>query len=139
MEQYSLGNCLVFLGFNEGNDKNTSQIVIKTFSEELGVEIKEDDLGRSRRLGKPKRKENKPRPIIVKFARYAVRKEIFMNKKLKGKRLLITESLASSRMQLLGNAQRKYEVRNVWTSDARIMVKENNKVFSSKSRMKKWL
>ena len=140
LEQYSRRNCLVLHGVNESNNENTNEIIIKTFSEELGVEIKEDDLDRSHRLGKPKRKDNKPRPIIVKFARYAVRREIFMNKKkLKGKRLLITESLTSSRMQLLGNAQRKYEVRNIWTSDARVMVKENNKVFSYKSRMKKWL
>ena len=57
-----------------------------------------------------------------------------MNKrKLKGKRLLITESLTSSRMQLLGDAQRKYGVRNVWTSDGRVMVKENDKIFLYKS------
>ena len=48
-------------------------------------------------------------------------------KKLKGKRLLITESLTSSRMQLLGEALKKYGVRNFWTSDGRVMVKENNK------------
>ena len=68
--------------------------------------------------------------MIVKFARYTVRREIVMNKrKLKGKLLLITESLTSSRMQSLDDAQRKYGVRNVWTSDGRVMVKENNKVF----------
>ena len=146
LEQYSRRNCLVLHGVNESIDENINEIIVKTFSEELGVEINEDDLDRSQgklgkhRLEKPKRKDNKPRPIIVKFARYAVRKEIFMNKKkLKGKRLLITENLTSSRIQLLGNAQRKYEVRNVWASDARVMVKENNKVFSCKSRMKKWL
>ena len=134
LEQYSRRNCLVLNGVNESNNENTNEILIKTFSEELGVEIKEDDLDRSHRLGKPKRKDNKPRPIIVKFARYAVRREIFMNKrKLKGKRLLITESLTSSRMQLLGDAQRKYGVRNVWTSDGRVMVKENDKIFLYKS------
>ena len=87
----------------------------------------------AKKVGKSLQKDNKPRPII-KFACYAVRREIFMNKrKLKGKRLLITESLTSSRMQLLGDAQRKYGVRNVWTSDGRDMVKENNKVFLYKS------
>ena len=96
LEQYSRRNCLVLHGVNESNDENTNEIIIKTFSEELGVEIKEDDLDRSHRLGKPKRKDNKPWPIIVKFARYAVRIEIFMNKrKLKGKWLLITESFTS--------------------------------------------
>ena len=68
----------------------------------------EDDLDRSHRLGKPKRKDNKP-SIIVKFARFAVRKEIFVNKrKLKCKMLLITENLTSSRMQLLGEAQKRW-------------------------------
>ena len=63
------------------------------FSEEQGVKIKKDDLDRSHKLEKPKKKGNKPRPIILNFARYAVTKEIFMNKrKLKDKRLLITES-----------------------------------------------
>ena len=121
LEQYSRRNCLVLNGVNESN-------------EEVGVKIKEDDLDRSHRLGKPKRKDNKPWPIIVKFARYAVRIEIFMNKrKLKGKWLLITESLTSSLMQLLGEAQKKYGVRNVWTChDGCVMVKENNKVFKAK-------
>ena len=45
---------------------------------------------------------------MVKFAHFAARKEIFFNqRKLKGKRLLITESLTSSRMHLLGEAQKK--------------------------------
>ena len=60
LEQYSQRNCLVLHGVNESNDENTNEIIIKTFSEELGVEIKEDDLDRSHRLGKPKRKDNKP-------------------------------------------------------------------------------
>ena len=134
LEQYSWRNCLVLHGFNESNDGNTNEIIIKTFSKELGVKIKEDDLTRSHRLGKSKRKDNKPRPIIVKFTRYAVWREIFMNKrKLKGKPLLITESLTSSRMHLLGDAHRKYGVRNVWASDSCVMVKENNKFFLYKS------
>ena len=57
-----------------------------------------------------------------------------MNKrKLKGNLLLTTVSLTSSRMKLLGEAKKKHGVRNVWTSDSRAMVKENNKVFLYKS------
>ena len=45
--------------------------------------------------------------MTVNFAHYAVIREIFMNKrKLKGKRLSITESLTSSQMQLLGEAKK---------------------------------
>ena len=80
LEQYSRRNCLVLHGVNESNGESTNEIIIKTFSEELGVEIKEDDLGRSHKQRKPKRKYNKTRSIIVKFARFAVRREIFMKK-----------------------------------------------------------
>ena len=48
----------------------THEMPIKTFSEELVVEVKEDVLERSHRLGKPKGKGNKPRLIIVKFTCY---------------------------------------------------------------------
>ena len=119
LEQYLWRNCLVLHGVSESNNENTIEILIKTFPEDLGVKTKENDLDRSHRLGKPKRKDNKPWPITVKFAHYAVRKEVFMNKnKLKGKRLLLNES---------------YGVTIVWTSDGRVMVKENNKVFLYKS------
>ena len=61
LEQYSRRSCLVLHSVNENIDEYTSEILIKPFSEKLGVEIKEDDLDRSHRLGKPKRKDNKPR------------------------------------------------------------------------------
>ena len=60
LEHYSRRNCLVLHGVNESNDENTNEIIIKTFSEELGVEIKEDDLDRSHKLEKLKRKDNQP-------------------------------------------------------------------------------
>ena len=53
LEQYSRRNCLVLHGVNESNDENINEIIIKTFSEELVVEINEDDPDRSqRKLGK---------------------------------------------------------------------------------------
>lgn len=75
LEQYSRQNFLVLHGVNKSGNKNIIKILIKTFSEELSVEIKEDDLERSHRLGKPKWKDNKPRPIIIKFTSYNVRKK----------------------------------------------------------------
>ena len=58
LEHYSQRNCLILHSVNESNNKNTNEILIKPFSEELGVKIKEDDLDRSHRLGKPKGKDN---------------------------------------------------------------------------------
>ena len=39
-------------------------------------------------------------------------------------------------MQLLGDAQRKYGLRNVWTSDGRVMVKENTGISYIKAKLK---
>ena len=129
LEQYSRRNCLLLHGVVETNAECTDDIIIKTCAEELGIDVKQEDLDRSHRLGKVKRNDNKPRPIIVKFARYAVRNKVFSNKKkLKGKKLLITESLTVYRMKLLDEARQKYGVRNVWTYDGRVMYKENNKI-----------
>ena len=73
---------------------------------ELDIEIKENDLDRTHRIGNRNRKDGKPRAIIVKFTRYATRNKIYSNKKkLKGKKFLITESLTSRRYHLLKEAQ----------------------------------
>ena len=84
-----------------------------------------EDLDRTHRIGKVN--NGKSRPIIVKFARYNVRKKIFHNKrKLKGKN---TESLTMLRVKKLNEARDLYDRNNVWTYDGRIMVKdENNKI-----------
>ena len=88
-------------------------------------EINIEDLDRTHRIGKVN--NGKSRPIIVKFARYNVRKKIFHNKrKLKGKN---TESLTMLRVKKLNEARDLYDRNNVWTYDGRIMVKdENNKI-----------
>ena len=129
LEQYSRRNCLLLHGVVETNTECTDDIIIKTCAEELGIDVKQEDLDRSHRLGKVKRNDNKPGPIIVKFARYAARNKVFSNKKkLKGKKLLITESLTVYRMKLLDEARQKYGVRNVWTYDGRVMYKGNNEI-----------
>ena len=55
LEQYWRRKCLVFHGANESNDESTSEVLIETFSEELGVQIKDDDIDRSHRMGKRRR------------------------------------------------------------------------------------
>ena len=138
LEQYSRRNYLLLHGVVETNAECTDDIIIKTCAEELGIDVKQEDLDRSHRLGKVKRNGNKPRAIIVKFARYAVRNKVFSNKQnLKGKKLLITESLTVYRMKLLDEARQKYGVRNVWTYDGRVMYKANNDISGIKKLWKK--
>ena len=134
LEQYSRRNCLLLHGVQENENENTDDIVLKTMSEELDIEIKENDLDRTHRIGNRNRKDGKPRAIIVKFTCYATRNKIYSNKKkLKGKKFLITESLTSRRYHLLKEAQEKYGVKNVWTSDGRILFKQNNRILIYKS------
>ena len=134
LEQYSRRNCLLSHGVQENENENTDDIVLKTMSEELDIEIKENDLDRTHRIGNRNRRDGKPRAIIVKFTRYAIRNKIYSNKKkLKGKNFLITESLTSRRYNFLKEAQEKYGVKNVWTSDGRILFKQNNRILIYKS------
>ena len=108
LEQYSRRNCLLLHGFQENENENTDDIVLKTMSEELNIEIKENDWDWTHRIGNRNRKDGKLRAIIVKFTRYATRSKICSNKKkLKGKKFLITESLTSRRYHLLKEAQEK--------------------------------
>ena len=81
LEQYSRRNCLLLHGAVETNAECTDDIINKTCAEELVIDVKQEDLDRSHRLGKVKRNDNKPRSIIVKFVHYAVRNKVFSNKK----------------------------------------------------------
>ena len=64
---------------------------------------------------------------------FKTRHNIFKNKKLlKGKGVSITESLTKDRMAKLNEARETYGFRNVWTSDGKIIFK-NEKNPSSKA------
>ena len=95
--------------------------------QEMDIDIREDhiDLDRKHSVDNPKEsKEGKPRPIIIKFARYDVSITLYKNeKKLKGKNFLITQNLTAARLALLKEAQEKCGVRNVWTTNGCILRK----------------
>ena len=94
---------------------------MKTAREEMDIDIGEEDLSQTDCVGNLKVcKEGKPRPIIIKFARYDMHSAVCKNKKkLKDKSILIAE------IGLLKEVQSKCGVRNVWTTDGRILYKEN--------------
>ena len=76
---------------------------------DLEINLTEVAIDRSHRIGDPKNKRKKVRPIIVKFVRYYDRKEVFSKKKhLKGKDISITASLISFRMKKLKKVRDKY-------------------------------
>ena len=81
LEQYSHRNCLLLHGVQQNENKNTDDIALKTMSEELDIEIKENDLDRTHRISNRNRKDGKPRATIVKFTCYATRNKIYSNTK----------------------------------------------------------
>ena len=61
---------------------------------------------------------------MVKFVRHNDKHKIYRNKKrLKGKKISITESLTKARMEKLNETREQFGFRNVWTSDGRILYK----------------
>ena len=128
-EQYSRRNCALLHGVKEVQGESTDALVVETIKEHLAISLDLDiDLDRSHRLGAP-RKDGKPRPIIVKFARYNTRAAVLRAKKLfKGTSFLLTESLTKRRMEVLTEARKQLGSRNVWTSDGEIFTKKDGKI-----------
>ena len=126
-EQYSRRNCLLVHGIEEESNEDTDEVVVNMLKEKLNMEVSKKDLDRSHRIGKSN--PRKKRPIIVKFVRYNDRQKAYSNKKrLKNSGISITESLTAFRMEQLKLAREKYDFRNVWTQDGKILFKdsENN-------------
>ena len=60
----------------ETSDENTHGLVLKTINEKLDVDITENEIDRSHRIGR-KKNGQRPRPIIVKSARCNTIKKVF--------------------------------------------------------------
>ena len=80
-EQYSRRNCILIHGLKEEIGKSTDDKVLKLFREELNEDALLADLDRTHRIGKKSDSNNKPLPVIVKFARCNIREKGFKSKK----------------------------------------------------------
>ena len=131
IQQYSRRNCLLVHGLKEDKDESTDDLVLKLFNKKLGVAVDISMIDRSHRLG-PVRGENnpKPRPVIVKFCSYRIRRAVFTTKrKLKGSGVSVTESLTKQQMKLLNEAQKVVGEGNSWTSCGRFhFVKQGRRI-----------
>ena len=130
-EQYSRRNCLVFFGVPELPGEDTNHLISDICTTQLKMKVSPSDLDRSHRLGvKPDPSTSgshnpKNRGIIVKFARYDVRAEVYRaKKKLKGSRTFICESLTSERLDVYTQIRKEHDdsVASTWTQDGRIHV-----------------
>ena len=119
-EQYSHKNCILIHDITETQNKNTDDISLRTINEHLELELTEKELDRTHRITNPKSGNKKTRPIIVKFARYDIRRKVFVNnKRLINIGISITVSLAKHSMQFF-KTKNKFGFNNVWTVDGRI-------------------
>ena len=72
-------------------------LVHKTINEKLDVDVAENKIDRSNRIGR-KKDGQRPRPIIVKLPRYDSRKKVHASKRqFKGMGVRITESRTAKR------------------------------------------
>ena len=128
-EQYSRRNCILIHRITENKKENTDQQAINFMNDNLDIKIDELEIDRSHRIGHYDKVKKKARPIIVKFARYNVRRRVFHEKrKLKGTGKIITESLTTKRIDQLNDAREKHGFNNVWSYDGKILYKINSEV-----------
>ena len=129
IQQYSRSSNLKIYGLNEISSSSTgvetpaetAAQVIKLCKEKLNVDLKEDEIAATHRLG-PK-KDNKPRSIIIRFVHKTVRNKVLgARKALKRTGIVIVDDLCPTNSsmfhklrELLGN--------DVWTLSGKILVK----------------
>ena len=119
-EQHSRRNCTLIHGITETQDEKTDDISLRTINEHLEVELTGKELDRTYRFGNPKSGNKRPRPIIIKFALYNIRRKVFVNKK-KFKQYWNFNYRKSDQAQdgILKKAKNEFGF-NVWTVDGRI-------------------
>ena len=105
-------------------------LVLNLLDEKLGVAFDISMIDRSHSLGPIKGENNlKPRPMIVKFCSYRIRKAVFTTeRKLKGSGVSVTESLTKWRMKLLNEVQKVIGEGNSWTVDRFVFVKQGRRI-----------
>ena len=121
-EEYSRRNCLLVHGIVEETVEDTDEKIINKLQQSMDERIKPEDIDRSHSLSKPKSSKNaKPRPMIVKFARYNTSNRIYRNKKkLNGTGISVTGSLTAKRISMLEKAREEHTFNNVWSQDGKI-------------------
>lgn len=143
MEQVQRTNNLMFFGIPEKKGESLVTL-ITNLAKDIDVTLKMGDILHCRRTGrqdtnksgKPEdtgkpgepEKPGKPRPIVCKFASYAVRSAVYHSKKkLKGGPFTIREDLSPGRLVLLNHAVQRFGLKKVWTSDGAVLVSHGGK------------
>lgn len=145
IQQYSRRTCLKVCGVEENDKEDTDDLIIQ-LAEDMNVTIDKSDIGRSHRVSNrgPQKGSNKPRDIVVRFLAYNTRRKFMKNKKLLRKRpekkdVFINEHLTKQRAEVLFHARklrRAYKVKDCWSYDGRICLKDSSDRIRTVTRMK---
>lgn len=147
MKQYSRRTCLIFSRIpEEGTSENTDKLAMNVINLILPIihlessKIGLDRIERTHRVG-PRKRNGKPRDIIVRFLSYRDRATVFYHKRnLKNynhnpstsSKVFINEAMTKQRSNIMFEARklaRSRLVDSVWTYDSRIIVKmDENRV-----------
>ena len=137
-EQYSRRQCLRIYGLPENRNESTDDLVI-SLAGKMGITMDKQDIDRSHRI-RPRRETQslqaptqpaRPKPLIVKFARYNARRLMYGAKsRLKGTGVVIREDLTASRQALFSRTSSHQNTKYTWTMDGRIftLTKDGRKV-----------
>ena len=132
LEQYGRRNALRFSGIPENPGEKTDDIIMNIVNNDLKVNLESYQIGRSHRVGKFDANSSKPRNLLVKFATYNIRRQIFQARKelrqRKGPLIYINEDLTRRRAKLLYEARQlksSQKIKNAWSSDGRILLADN--------------
>lgn len=120
-EQYSRKNNIRIYGIKENPDENLQVQIIGLAREELGVEIKEEEIEIAHRIGQTRRSQNKPRAVIIKFLSNKSKMKLLSKRKLlKGKSIAIMEDMASDLAKRLKKLKDKRSVEKAWFVNGKI-------------------
>lgn len=129
-EQHSRNECLVVHGVAEQEEevkRDHRKLFADTVTNNVGLELKSEELRRAHRLGPP-RQDGKPRPIIARFNDMYTRNKVYGSKRnLKGKKIVLTENLTARRLGIMNEGRDKYGNKNVWSQEGRIMANDGHK------------
>ncbi|CAK1546417.1 unnamed protein product [Leptosia nina] len=114
---------LLLHGVPESNNEDVPQVVSKILTETLLVpDASKDALNRCHRMGSTA-KNNKPRPIVIKFIDVALRDRVWFKKtSLKGSDITMSEFLIKSRRDLFLAAREQFGISKCWTSGGSIRI-----------------
>ena len=144
-EQHGRNVNLVLKGIPEedhgqGTERRHENTTVK-FVEALNAhfdgqnKLVEADIARSHRLGKRRGPNDKPRPIIARFASEIKKMNTYRAKrKLKGKGISLAENLTQYRADVYKEACTKLDYKNVWTWEGRIYATVNGKKIHIRDR-----